>query len=202
MSDSKQLKFEIIEKENLYHGFFQLNRYHIRHQLFGGGWTETFQREMFERGHAAGALLLDPNSETLVLVEQFRAGAVETEINPWMIEPIAGMIEVNENPEQVVKRESIEESGCNIIKLQKITSYLASAGGTTEKVWLFLGKVDANQAPEYAGLSSEHEDIKIHKLPVTKVFEQLDKGQFKNAMLLISLQWLKLNWHKKEQFWS
>jgi len=96
MTDSKQLEVEIVKKENCYQGYFQLNRYHIRHQLFAGGWSETFQREIFERGHAAGVLLLDPVSEVLVLVEQFRVGAMETEINPWMIEPVAGIIDKNE----------------------------------------------------------------------------------------------------------
>jgi ADP-ribose pyrophosphatase len=196
------LKYEIVKKESCYHGFFQINRYHIRHELFKGGWSETFQREIFERGHAAGVLLLDPEHEELVLVEQFRAGAMDTQDNPWMLEPVAGIIEKNETPEQVGKRESMEEAGCEIIKLCPITDYLASAGGSTEKVWLFLGKVDANQVPEYAGLTHEHEDIKVHKLSVEQVFDRLEQGEFKNAMLLIGLQWLKLNWHKKDSFWS
>jgi len=65
-----------------------------------------------------------------------------------------------------------------------------------------LGQVDANQAPEYAGLEHEHEDIKVHKLPVKQAFQMLEQGEVKNAMLLITLQWLKINWHNKANLWD
>lgn len=201
MHHSSDLGFETLQKEKLYHGFFQLNRYTFRNQLFAGGWSDSFQREIFERGHAAAALLLDPDKEILVLVEQFRPGAVETEESPWLVEPVAGIIETGESPTDVVKRESVEEAGCHVERLHKICEYLASPGGTTERIWLFLAKVNSDGISELGGLEHEHEDIRIHKIPVEAAFDMLDKGQFSNATTLIALQWLKLNWANRADFW-
>lgn len=202
MTKTKSLKFELLENESLYSGFFQLNRYTFRNQLFAGGWSETFQREIFERGHAAAVLLLDPQKDVVVLVEQFRPGATDSESNPWLLELVAGMIEQGEQPQNVARRESVEEAGCEINRLAKICEYLVSPGGTTERIWLYIGEIDSALVSEYGGLADEHEDIKIHKLSVEDAFRRLDKGQINNAMTLIGLQWLKLNWHKKDNFWD
>ena len=50
---------EIVKCEPCFKGFFRINRYHLRHKLFAGGWGDVIQREMFERGHAAAVLLYD-----------------------------------------------------------------------------------------------------------------------------------------------
>lgn len=202
MQDSKSLKFETLKKEKLYHGFFQLNRYSFRYQLFAGGWSEIFQREVFERGHAAGVLLIDLQAEMIGLVEQFRPGAVDTESNPWVLELVAGIIDPGEVPEEVVKREAVEEAGCHISRLAKIGEYLVSPGGTTERIWLFLGQMNHTRLPLSGGLAHEHEDIKVHQISVQDAFNLLERGQINNAMTLIALQWLKINWHRKEQLWD
>jgi ADP-ribose pyrophosphatase len=201
MTDSSTLKFEIIEKETLYRGFFQLNRYQLKNQLYEGSWSEPYSREIFERGQAAAAVLLDPKQDILVLVEQFRPGAIDNESSPWMLELVAGMIESGEQPKDVVSRESIEEAGCQVKRNQKIYEYWVSPGGTSEKIWLYLAEVDSDNLPDYAGLSEEHEDIKVHKIPVNLAFQWLESGSINNAMTLIGLQWLKLNWHNKKDFW-
>lgn len=202
MSDPKPLKFKMLAKENLHSGFFQLNRYQLKHQLFAGGWGESFYREVFERGHAVAVLLFDPKRDIVALVEQFRAGAIDTESNPWVLELVAGMIDEGESPEAVAERETIEETGCEIKRLAKICEYLVSPGGATERIWLYLGEIDSHELSDIAGLADENEDIKIHKLSIEQAFEGLDNGRFNNAMTLIALQWLKLNWSKKDQFWN
>lgn len=194
--DSKKLKFDCENKEKLYDGFFQLNRYTFKNQLFAGGWSESYQREIFERGHAGAVLLLDLERKTLVLVEQFRPGAVETESNPWLVELVAGIIEPGEQPDEVVRREAVEEAACKVERLHKICEYLVSPGGTTERIHLYLGEVDSRNLPQLAGLDNEHEDILIHKVSVTQAFESLEAGEFRNGMTLIAMQWLKLNWDR------
>ncbi len=202
MSEVKTLEFEVTEKTALYQGFFSLKRYTIRHQLFAGGWSNLFHREIFERGNAAAVLLLDRVKETVVMVEQFRPGAMDTQENPWLLELVAGMIEAGEEPEQVVYRESIEEASCKIGRLMRICDYLVSPGGTSERVWLFLGEVDSSQLPELGGLEDENEDIRIHQLPVSAIFQLLDDGKVNNAMSLIAIQWLKIHWSNRFNFWS
>ena len=190
------MQYEVLKKESLHNGFFRLNRYHIRNELFEGGWSSIFTREVFERGYASAILLFDPKLEKLVFVEQFRPGAMESESSPWLMELVAGMIETNEQPESVAIRESQEEASCEVTRIRKICEYLVSPGGTTERIWLYVGEIDASTLPDYAGLDDENEDIRIHSVSVRNAFEWLDSGRLNNAMTLIAVQWFKLNWKK------
>lgn len=195
------MDFKILKKENLYDGFFQFNKYHISNELYDGGWSGCYTREVFERGHAAAALLYDEKRDKLLLVEQFRPGAMETEQSPWLIELVAGMIEEGETPEQVIKRESVEESGSEVKRLKKICEYLVSPGGTTERIWLYLAEIDSRLSSEFAGLESENEDIKVHTVSTKQAFEWLDAGKINNAMTIIALQWLRLRLVQKQSPW-
>ncbi len=63
-------------------GFFRLDKYRLRHRLYDGTMSSIIERELFERGHAAAALLYDPVRDELVILEQFRIGALEAEGGP------------------------------------------------------------------------------------------------------------------------
>jgi len=185
------MQYQLIEQCNLYNGFFKLQNYRLKHQLFQGGWSDEFNREILQRGDAAGVLLFDPKTDQLVLIEQFRAGAIDSG-NPWIMEVVAGMIEAEETPQQVVERESLEESGSSIKGIKLIQQYFSSPGGTSEQIWLFVGEIDIHEIAEYAGLENENEDIKVHAVAVSKAFDWLNSGKINNAMTLIALQWLQL----------
>ena len=196
------MEFKVKKCESLYKGFFQFNKYHISNQLFAGGWSDIYTRELFERGHAAAILLFDQNRDQLVFVEQFRPGAMQTEQSPWLIELVAGMIEEGELPEEVVKRESIEESGSEVKRLVKMCEYLVSPGGTTERIWLYLGEIDSTKTAQFAGLDNENEDIKVHCISTQKAFDWLGSGKINNAMTIIAVQWLKLKLMQQTPLWE
>ncbi|MCW5618089.1 MAG: NUDIX domain-containing protein, partial [Nitrosomonas sp.] len=99
---------DILDKKTCYQGFFRLDRYRLRHRLFNGEWSQPITRELFERGHAAAVLPYDPIRDEVILIEQFRIGALEAPGGPWLTEIIAGIIEAGETPEDVIKRESME----------------------------------------------------------------------------------------------
>lgn len=84
---------KIIEKSAGYNGFFKVNVYRLQHRLFAGGWNAPIVRELFERGHAAALLPYDPVRDEIVLVEQFRIGAMETSATPgcWSWWPASSM---------------------------------------------------------------------------------------------------------------
>ena len=106
------LRVEILYKTVCYDGFFRMERYRLRHRLFRGGWSRELTRELFARGHAAAVLPYDPLLDAVVLVEQFRIGALEAPGGPWLLEIVAGIIEPGETPEDVVRREAVEEADC------------------------------------------------------------------------------------------
>ena len=123
-------RVEILDKTVCYDGFFRLERYRLRHRLFSGAWSRVLTRELFERGHAAAVLPYDPALDVVVLVEQFRIGALEAPGSPWLLEIVAGVIDhPGETPEDVVRREAVEEANCQIQALIHIYDCFVSPGG-------------------------------------------------------------------------
>ena len=85
-------RVEILDKTICYNGFFRIERYRLRHRLYSGAWSRELTRELFERGHAAAVLPYDPILDAVVLVEQFRIGALEAPGDPWLLEIVAGVM--------------------------------------------------------------------------------------------------------------
>ena len=193
---------EILDKSTVFQGFFRLDRYSLRHKLFNGGWSAPMQREMFERGHAVVVLPYNAHTDELVLIEQFRLGAMNTSVSPWLLEAIAGMIEPGETPEQVAQREAQEEAGLTISELWPMLSYLSSPGGTTERIQLFLGRLTAPVQQGIFGLADEHEDIKVHVLAREQAMQLLAEQKIDNAASVIALQWLALNLDNVKAAWG
>lgn len=186
----------------LYEGYFKMMQYKVKHRLYQGGWSDTVVREVFERGHAVAVLPYDPVREEFVLIEQFRVGALETAETPWLVELIAGIIDEGETEETVCQREALEEAGVDVTNLYKACSYLASAGGTTERLNIYMAKVDAEQAKGVHGLDYESEDILVHRVSESTAREWLDEGVIDNAAGIIALQWFFINKEKLLQHWA
>lgn len=184
---------EIIKTETLYHGFFKMVKYAFKYRLFKGGWSDVIEREIFERGHAVAVLMYDPNVAEFVLIEQIRIGALATTECPWLLEIVAGIIDPDEEPEDVCRREAQEEAGLDITHLRKALSYLASPGGTTERLHIYVAKVDATQAQGVHGLDDESEDILVHRVSEQQTMAWLAEGRIENAATIIALQWFALN---------
>lgn len=184
---------KITETRPLYSGFFKLLSYQFSHKLFEGGWSPEIKREILERGHAVAVLLFDPKRHEFVFIEQFRVGALPTSHSPWLIEIVAGMIEPGEEPDGVCRREAKEEAGVEIKRLHKALSYLSSPGGTTERLHIYIGEIDANEAYGVHGLDDESEDILVRRVEKSQAINWLNEGKIDNAAAVIALQWFLLN---------
>ncbi|MDO8895638.1 NUDIX domain-containing protein [Nitrosomonas sp.] len=193
---------EILEKTICFEGFFRIERYRLRHRLFSGDWSHPLVREVFERGHAAAILPYDPIRDEVVLIEQFRVGALNAPGGPWLMEIVAGIIEADETTEDVVKRESIEEANCIITDLIPLYNFLVSPGGATESVALFCGRVDTTHAGGVHGASEEGEDIKVHVVTVDTALALLQAGKINSVSAIIALQWLALNRDHARTMWA
>lgn len=197
MQKYHQEDVEIIEKTPLRDGFLSVYKVTLQHRLFAGGWSPVFEREVMDRGHAVVVVPYDPSKDTLVVLEQFRIGAVGAEQSPWLLEFVAGMYDsVNESAEQVAHRELAEEAGLTTTQLHYALTYLSTPGGCTERITIFIALVDSDTAATHGGLASEHEDIRVHVLPFADVVQLLDDGKINNAATVIGLQWLQLHKHR------
>ncbi|GAA6150904.1 NUDIX domain-containing protein [Pseudoteredinibacter isoporae] len=186
---------DVKSQESAYKGFFQMERWALRHRLFSGEWTETFQREIFRRGNAVAGIIYDPWRDEIALIEQFRIGAHDSPCGPWCLEVVAGMMDKDgEAPEQVMARELQEEAGLDAHHMEFICRYLSSPGGTDEEVFLYALLCDLSGADQgIHGLDEEHEDIRLLVFPAHEVFAAMLNGRMNNAATLIGLQWLQLH---------
>ncbi len=192
---------EIIARETLYSGFFSLDLYRFRHRLFNGEMSNEVRREIFERGHAAVLLPYDPERDEIVLIEQIRIAAYDTSDTPWLLELVAGMIEEGETVEDVARREAVEEAGLEVGRTKTFMSYLASPGGTSERLSLLVGEVDATQAKGIHGLVDENEDIRVHVVSREQAYQWVEEGKIDNAASVIALQWLQLHYEALRKEW-
>ncbi|MCX8584827.1 MULTISPECIES: ADP-ribose diphosphatase [unclassified Gilliamella] len=192
-----------LTKRILYKGFFSLLEYRFQYRKFDGSISEVVSREILERGHAVVLLAYDDKRDEVVLIEQIRIAAIETEDSPWMLELIAGMMDhENESIEEVAKREALEEAGIVVGQCKPIISYLASPGGLTEKLHVLVGQVDASTAKGVHGLAEENEDIKVHVVSREQAYKWVEEGVINNAASIIALQWLQLNHSTLRNEWK
>ena len=193
---------EIIARETLYSGFFSMDLYRFRHRLFNGEMSGEIRREIFERGHAAVLLPFDPVRDEVVLVEQIRIAAYDTSESPWLLEMVAGMIEEGESVEDVARREVLEEAGLVVGRTKPVLSYLASPGGTSERLSIMVGEVDATTAEGIHGLADENEDIRVHVVSREQAYQWVEEGKIDNAASVIALQWLQLHYQTLRNEWK
>ena len=208
MPDKKLVQFthkdvSVKPVKNLYKGFFQVDLYQFEHALFAGGKSELISREILERGDAIAVLPYDPISDTVLLIEQIRIGAIKSKHSPWLLECIAGMTDGSDDYESVVKKEAYEEAGLNLTELEFMLSYLSSPGGTTERLHLYLARADLSDVESGVyGFETEGEDIKTHVLSVDDALTRLNNGEMDNAATVICMQWLALNHEKMKHKWT
>jgi len=192
---------DIIERETCFQGFYRLDRLRLRHQQFAGGMGPLLIRELFVRPDAVCVLPYDPLNDAVVLVEQFRIGALEKSENPWLLELVAGLIDTDETPEAVARREAVEEAGLTLGELWPVHCYYPSPGGSDERVHLFVGRCDSSSAGGIHGLAEEGEDIRVHVLSFEDARQACTDGRINNAASLIALSWLALNREQVRAKW-
>lgn len=203
MSDTfSQADVEVVEREECFRGFYKLDRLHLRHRLFAGGMGKLINRELFVRHDAVCVLPYDPRRDEVVLIEQFRVGALDKSRNPWLLELVAGLIDKDEQPEEVARREAMEEAGLTLGALWPLSVYYPSPGGSDERVHLFLGRCDSVGAGGIHGLEEEGEDIRVHVLSFEDALARVRDGRIDNAASIMALQWLALNRDEVRGLWT
>lgn len=193
---------EVLQRETCFKGFYRLDRLHLRHRQFAGGMGPALSRELFVRHDAVCVLPYDPQRDSVVLIEQFRVGAMDKSVNPWLLELVAGLIDKDEQPEEVAHREAEEEAALQLAALWPITQYYPSPGGSDERVHLYLGRCDSEGVGGVHGLAEEGEDIRVHVWPLEDALQAVRDGRIDNAASIIALQWLALNRAEVRGLWS
>src|SRR5271170_4968950 len=194
---------EILGAETGFARHLRLEIVRFRHRRFDGGWSGERVFDVVRRGPAVAVVLYDPERDSVVLIEQFRIAALYAGRAPWLIEAVAGLIDTDETPEEVARREAKEEANLDPIgPLLPIQTFLPASGSFDEAVYLFCGRVDSRGAGGVYGLAAEQEDIRVVVKTVAEIERMLDGGQIDSSHTVISLYWLLRHRGRLQKEWG
>lgn len=182
---------EEVSHKTLYKGFFRMDERIFRHERFDGEMSGEVRREIFERGDAVAVLPYDPKVDRVLLIRQFLPGAHYADMPSWPLQIIAGMVDkANESPEDVARREAVEEAGTTVTDLIEIVRYLPSPGGSTETIRVYCALVDLPDDGGVFGLAEEAEDIRTEIYSSDDAIAMLDRGEITPSPAVVALMWL------------
>ena len=183
-------RVDVRSRRRLLDDLFKVDEAKVSFERFDGSMTPPVRRLVFERGDSVAAVVFDRDTEQLLLTEQFRFPTLEKGPG-WLIEIIAGMIEAGEQPEDSLRREIEEELGYRPDRIEHITTFYVSPGGSSERIWVYYVEVeDAGRVSAGGGLAREHEDIRVISISPEEACAALKDGRIADAKTIVGLQWL------------
>ena len=187
------IQVENIQREYL--GFFALNQISLKYSQFDGDISELKNRVILMGSEASLILPYDPVLDKVLLVEQFRIGPFcRGDRAPWVFEPVAGIIEVGETPDEAAKREVFEEAGLEVTQLVKMGSGYPNPGEATSYFYNYIAIVDLSEySPGIYGAKNEGEDIRTHVIDFNTVLNWSVSNKLRVLPLNTMVLWLALN---------
>lgn len=187
-----QGRVEIERKARKYTEFFALDEYTLRHEGFDGAMVGPVKRAVFLAADAALLLPYDPVRDRILLVEQIRMGPLgRKDPNLWQLEPVAGLIDPGEEPEETARREAGEEAGVELGHVELVSQGYSSPGCTTDYQFMYVGLCDLpDTVAGTGGLAAEGEDIRTHLMDFETALARADAGGFSVQPLVLILHWL------------
>lgn len=188
--------YKIINKKKLYEGFFKLHEVNFTHKKHNGNWSSLVKREVFSGAHVATVIPYDPIKKQILLLKQIRAGVLQSEHDPMLLEIVAGIIDEGETPKEAAMRECFEETGCIVNNLINIHSYFPAPGSSESFYHLFLAEINAFEGEKIFGIDGENEDILVKSYNIDEIKNLLKGKKIINGVTLIALQWFFLEYFK------
>ncbi|MCP5111641.1 MAG: NUDIX domain-containing protein, partial [bacterium] len=158
MARNDPSQVDVTSRRLLLDDFFKIEEARLRFERFDGELSPEVRRLNLDRGDAVAALLVKPKAGNVILVNQFRYPAY-TNGAGWITELVAGICEIGESPEETIRREILEEAGYHVGRLEMISQFFPSPGGSSERIFLYHAEVDESLPRETGGGEpSEGED--------------------------------------------
>jgi len=188
----KNPEIKITETKLLSDNWYVLNKVTFDYQKKDGN-VESHIREVYDRGNGAAILLYNTEKKTVILTRQFR---LPTYLNGnktgMMIEVCAGLLD-QDNAEEAVIRETEEETGYRLTKVQKVIETYMSPGSVTEILYLFIGEYDETmKVNDGGGLDAEQENIEVLEYTFDEAYAMFESGEITDAKTIMLLQHAKI----------
>ena len=174
-----------------YASFLALDEIDLQFRRYDGAMSPVLSRAALMVGEPVVVLPYDPVMDSVLLVEQFRTPVfLGGSRSPWVWEPIAGLIDPGETPETAARRESLEEAGLQISRLEPVGQAYSSTGSSSEYVHMFVGLADLSETDRVGGLAAEGEDIRPRVIRRSALMEGVDEQTYCDMPLLTCALWL------------
>lgn len=184
------MKYSISDEKIVFNDHYKVVKAQVTYETFNGGKINT-KRFAFERGDSVAIVLLEKETNSILLTNQFRYPACKHNMG-WLLEIPAGSLEENENPDECIIREVLEELGYKIETPELISTFYTSPGGSTERIFLFYKEVSQkDKTAKGGGNDHEYEDIETVRIPVSEITKKL--LELRDAKTILGLQWFLLN---------
>ena len=191
----KQAYVSLKAKRIMYRGFFSVEEHELSYQKFNKTQSNVVTRSALVSSDAVIVLPYDPINDRVLLIEQFRTGPyVKGDNNPWVLEPIAGLVDKGESPETAGLREAQEEAHLKMDKLELVARSYPSPGISTEFFHQYIGVVSLPKSTNLvSGLESESEDIRSHIFSYEEFSKMIVEGEIKVGPAILLGLWLSKN---------
>ena len=189
--DTRQPAAKIVKRQVEFDGYHRVETITCQpRSLRHAGDAAEMTREVMFCKKIAAVLLYAPESDRILLNQQFRLGAMMAGCeDPFLFEVAAGAVDDGESVEDAARREAFEETGAEISDLEFVAKAYTSAGCLAEEFHLFIGRIPPAADSGFYGLEDEGEEIKTHLLPTQDVFAMLDRGEIMNAPAAVLMHW-------------
>ncbi len=195
--DTPASAVNVAEVRYPYEGFHRVEEWIIDHPRFDGSRSDRIQRAISHVTDAVTVLPYDPGRDRVLVVEQLRMGALaKGDPQPWMLEPVAGLIDAGETPVRAALREAQEEAGMALRPedLHLVGRYYPSPGGLAQVLHSYVALADLpDGSGGLHGVAAESEDIRAHVLSAADLIAMAGTGEAANAPLMLTALWLALN---------
>lgn len=182
---------KVVCHERSHLSFFAMEQMDLQFRRYDGGMSEVMNRSAALIGAATVVLPYDPLRDTVLLIEQFRAATyIAGNQTPWMWEPVAGLIDPGETPEDTAYREAVEEAGVTLTALEPVAQVFSSSGSSGEFVHIFIGLTDLSRLSGGGGLDTEGEDIRSQVISFDALMEGIDRQTYQDMPLVTAALWL------------
>ena len=173
--------------------WYTLNKFTFDYKKKDGTWV-TQEREAYDRGNGATILLYNKAQKTIILTKQFRLPTyINGNATGMLIETCAGLLD-KDNPEDCIRKETEEETGFRISKVQKIFEAYMSPGSVTEILYFFVAEYNNDmKVSEGGGVEEEQENIEVLELDFEKAYQMIYSGAIKDGKTIMLLQYAKIH---------
>jgi nudix-type nucleoside diphosphatase (YffH/AdpP family) len=181
---------KVLQRHRILDDFFKVDEAHLTFERYDGTMTPPVRRLLFERGDSVAAVVLHADTGCVLLTEQFRFPTLDKGPG-WLLELPAGTVEGGEDPEVTMRRELEEETGFRVERLQHLTTFYLSPGGSSERIWLYFAEVtEDKRVSAGGGVPDEHEDIRLVPVALDHLAAALEGGELVDAKTILGVQWL------------